>query len=345
MRPPGSPKGKKPSAASIIKRQRAALRLAKSVLNAKDSDDAVTQVVKATYDVVQCDRVSFFVNHGDSLVCAASPAGGEIGWSINKDSGIVGYCSMHKEVLNIKDVQSHHLFDKRNDAKTGYHTSAVLCMPILDPDGQAIGVVEAINKVDRFGNVDKNSHFDNTDEEMLQLLLSFFSQQMYLLDLQKSRRLMEQQTSSTMQLVEAVCSMGGQPDKDSAEEAEDAEPEKAERRFADTATAIACASVRIFNCRQVHVFMLESNALVCRGSTNPDYLDLSTTVLEKDAEEPGKQWVKVAFEVLFGRDPIFRSVFDNSFANVPSSSHIISSRYHFVLSSFFNRFVRRFYLF
>ena len=39
-------------------------------------------------------------------------------------------------------------FNKEVDKKTGYRTKSILCMPILDYDGQVLGIAQIMNKTD-----------------------------------------------------------------------------------------------------------------------------------------------------------------------------------------------------
>ena len=45
-------------------------------------------------------------------------------------------------------------FNPDIDKRTGYHTKAILCQPIIDVNGNVIAVVEAINKPFGFSQID-----------------------------------------------------------------------------------------------------------------------------------------------------------------------------------------------
>ncbi|GFT58005.1 dual 3',5'-cyclic-AMP and -GMP phosphodiesterase 11 [Nephila pilipes] len=61
-------------------------------------------------------------------------------------TGIVGYVAESRESLNIPDCYQDDRFNSRVDQKTGYTTHNMLCMPILDVDGEVKGVAQIINK-------------------------------------------------------------------------------------------------------------------------------------------------------------------------------------------------------
>ena len=49
---------------------------------------------------------------------------------------------------NFVDVYQEEIFDKHEDEATGYRTASMLTVPIPDAFGQAIGILQLINKVD-----------------------------------------------------------------------------------------------------------------------------------------------------------------------------------------------------
>jgi HD-GYP domain-containing protein (c-di-GMP phosphodiesterase class II) len=64
---------------------------------------------------------------------------------------MAGYVSLHVQPLRIDDVYeppvgSEYGFDRSFDAKTGYRTKSMLCAPLQSRTGDAIGVIQLINK-------------------------------------------------------------------------------------------------------------------------------------------------------------------------------------------------------
>ncbi|GIZ04420.1 cGMP-specific 3',5'-cyclic phosphodiesterase [Caerostris extrusa] len=62
------------------------------------------------------------------------------------DKGIVGYVAKCREPLNIPDCYMDDRCNSLVDLRTGYKTHNMLCMPILDADGEVKGVAQVINK-------------------------------------------------------------------------------------------------------------------------------------------------------------------------------------------------------
>ncbi|RWS26377.1 dual 3':5'-cyclic-AMP and -GMP phosphodiesterase 11-like protein, partial [Leptotrombidium deliense] len=66
-------------------------------------------------------------------------------------TGIVGYVAQSGESVNIPDCYQDSRFFDIVDQKTGYKTRSMLCSPILDINGEVMGVAQVINKKQREG--------------------------------------------------------------------------------------------------------------------------------------------------------------------------------------------------
>ncbi|XP_076367841.1 cGMP-specific 3',5'-cyclic phosphodiesterase-like isoform X1 [Tachypleus tridentatus] len=81
--------------------------------------------------------------------------------------GIAGHVARTKETVNIKDAYQDPRFNKEIDDRTGYHTVSIMCMPILNFNGDVIGVAQCINKVS------EDHVFSLQDEEVFRKYLTF----------------------------------------------------------------------------------------------------------------------------------------------------------------------------
>ncbi|QAR32854.1 HD domain-containing protein [Geovibrio thiophilus] len=84
--------------------------------------------------------------------------------SIPLGSGIAGKAAENDEEIIINDAYSDPRFDKTVDMQTGYHTRNMIAIPYHDPDGNVIGVFQAINKMTEEGNF--------TEEDVRRLMLA-----------------------------------------------------------------------------------------------------------------------------------------------------------------------------
>lgn len=79
--------------------------------------------------------------------------------------GIAGYVAATGQALNIQDAYQDTRFNPSIDSITGYRTKSILCLPILDENGQCIAVAEAINKsTDLYDGVDLEQRIDDVSE-------------------------------------------------------------------------------------------------------------------------------------------------------------------------------------
>jgi len=76
--------------------------------------------------------------------------------------GIAGCVASTGKSLNIPDAYKDPRFNRSIDQKTGYKTKSILCLPILNENGQCIAVAEAINKL---SDQTKNDDDDDDDDD------------------------------------------------------------------------------------------------------------------------------------------------------------------------------------
>ncbi|KAI4460298.1 cyclic nucleotide phosphodiesterase [Holotrichia oblita] len=117
----------------------------------------IAEVVNFAKSTVCAERASFFVidRAKDELVADLYDEGIEDGQGLikrnmkirfGKERGIAGAVARTGVHLNIKDAYNDPRFNKEVDAKTGFITRSILCMPIMGVDG-VLGVVQAVNKL------------------------------------------------------------------------------------------------------------------------------------------------------------------------------------------------------
>jgi len=129
----------------------------------------ISTIRNAAQRLLGCDRGTVFIREGKSLIVKAQGIEQEIpvGFSCPIGKGIVGYVAQTGVTENIKDVYQDQRFNKEVDLITGYKTSNMLCMPVLDSQGEVIAALQMINK--------KQGHFDKSDEETLEIFSEMVS--------------------------------------------------------------------------------------------------------------------------------------------------------------------------
>ncbi|UCH22932.1 MAG: GAF domain-containing protein [Deltaproteobacteria bacterium] len=61
-------------------------------------------------------------------------------------SGIAGWVAQHNQMLNIDDAYADPRFNPEVDKRTNYRTKSILCGPIINLQGETLGVIQVINK-------------------------------------------------------------------------------------------------------------------------------------------------------------------------------------------------------
>ena len=100
-----------------------------------------------TKELVSADRCAIFLldKATNELWSKAALGTGEIRFPANR--GIAGYVVSTGEVCNIVDAYQDARFNREIDLRSGYRTKTILCVPMLSPEGEIIGAVQAINKI------------------------------------------------------------------------------------------------------------------------------------------------------------------------------------------------------
>lgn len=106
------------------------------------------------------DRGTLFLWDEDKneLWSLATLGGGEpLEIRIPAGHGIAGHVAQTGRPMNVPDAYAEPAFNREVDARTGYRTRNVLCMPLFNRSGRTFAVVQLINKLD-------GSSFDHKDE-------------------------------------------------------------------------------------------------------------------------------------------------------------------------------------
>jgi len=130
--------------------------------------ETINIIIQETTQLLSADRVSLFVydKRIDMLVLNASNLEQPI--RVKPGQGIVGHTFGKKESINIKDCYKDPRFDTSFDKKTGYITRNLITMPIVDFEGECMGVLQAINKK-------TSNYFTHVDEILLENLTEHVS--------------------------------------------------------------------------------------------------------------------------------------------------------------------------
>ena len=131
-----------------IKDEAQILKVAQELSEELEVDALLTRIMRTTTELLNADRSTIFVHDPKTKELWSRVAEGmrvkEI--RIPENAGIAGKVFMTGTAENVIDPYAHELFNAAIDKETGYKTESILCMPIIDKAGNAIGVTQVLNK-------------------------------------------------------------------------------------------------------------------------------------------------------------------------------------------------------
>ena len=144
-------------------------------------NEMLLQIAQKACEVMEADRGSVFLYDSatDELwSTVAMGMGGEV-IRMSSKAGIGGHSFQTGEVINLEDVYGDPRFNKEIDARTGYRTRSLLCMPLYNRAGSRSGVIQLLNK--------KTGVFTEEDETFLKTFGNHASFFIEIAQLQKAR--------------------------------------------------------------------------------------------------------------------------------------------------------------
>ena len=147
-----------------------------------DYDRLLSKIIDCAMELTGCDGGTLYLYDGERLnFCVMKTQ--SMGIDRNGKSGeqfppvpmdetkVCAYAAIHRRLLNIPDAYDCQEFDfsgpREYDRLTGYRTVSMLVFPLVNHEGQLIGVVQLINAADEQGRV---IPFDEACEKVVQSL-------------------------------------------------------------------------------------------------------------------------------------------------------------------------------
>jgi adenylate cyclase len=126
----------------------------------------ITKIIAIISRIIKADRSSLFLLDRNENELWSKVAEGAETTEIRfpATSGIAGYTATTGLTINVSDAYTDPRFNPEHDRKTSYRTRSLLCVPLINRQGQIVGVMESINK--------KEGIFTAEDEELLRAVSS-----------------------------------------------------------------------------------------------------------------------------------------------------------------------------
>jgi len=122
----------------------------------------LASVERAAWQVLRCERASVFLYDAKEHELYSKVATGVDQLRIPATRGITGQVVRTRKVINVPDAYADPRFNPEVDKRTGFRTCNLLTFPLIDYDGELVGVLQLLNK--RVGC------FDQRDEMLGQAL-------------------------------------------------------------------------------------------------------------------------------------------------------------------------------
>lgn len=140
------------------KKVQALLDIVRSLHGDMGINSLLFTLTERTPQLIEADRCTVFLV--DTARKELTSMHGAVEIRIGMDQGIAGEVATHNKTVNIPDAYKDARFNQEIDKQSGYHTKTILCLPIRDSEGKALGVIQLINK--------KHGTFSKADEELLE---------------------------------------------------------------------------------------------------------------------------------------------------------------------------------
>lgn len=111
-------------------------------------DPLLNKIITVTTEMLGAERSSLFIydRKADQLWSRVAQGAEIKEIRFPASAGIAGACFRAAAPLHIPDAYADDRFNQEFDRKTGYRTRNILCMPLFNKAGEAVGVMQVLNK-------------------------------------------------------------------------------------------------------------------------------------------------------------------------------------------------------
>lgn len=174
-------------------------------------EDLLKRVMEKITELMNAERSTLFVHDAEKgqLWSVVSQGVADTEIRLDVGTGVAGWVAETGECLRIDDAYQDDRFNPDVDSKTGFLTKSILCQPITSLDGELLGVVQVLNRLD--------GRFVSEDEQLLraiagQVAIALENSKLYTAIVEKNEAL----TELTTRLEERVAELDLLVDVESA---------------------------------------------------------------------------------------------------------------------------------
>jgi len=124
------------------------MEVTQAVSSELNIDKLLRKIIGIATDLLDAERSTLFLYDPDTSELWSRVAEGlaEREIRIPANVGIAGEVFTSRQPVNIPDAYSDARFNPDVDRKTGFRTRSILCVPVINKQGLAIGVVQVLNR-------------------------------------------------------------------------------------------------------------------------------------------------------------------------------------------------------
>jgi len=126
----------------------ALLEMARTLAAACDLDKLLQMVVDYSMSLLDAERATLFLYDGEREELFSRIAEGTDEVRISVNTGLAGAAALSLQIVNVPDAYQDERFNREIDKQTGYRTRNILACPLVDYNGQLVGVLQILNKRD-----------------------------------------------------------------------------------------------------------------------------------------------------------------------------------------------------
>jgi signal transduction histidine kinase len=135
-----------------------------NMLSSLQIQEVAGRIMSATKDLLEVEEASIMLKDyesGDLMLWSHTPPEKDLSIRLKPGQGIAGWVVEYGKTAIVNDVKKDPRWEPAIDEKGGFDTRSVIAVPII-LDGEIIGVIEGINKV--------NDIFDESDAQLLRTI-------------------------------------------------------------------------------------------------------------------------------------------------------------------------------
>ncbi|MEQ8661560.1 MAG: GAF domain-containing protein [Gammaproteobacteria bacterium] len=124
------------------------LEVTQAVSSELDIEKLLRKIIGIASDLLDAERTTLFLHdrERDELWSRVAEGMAEREIRIPSNVGIAGQVFTSRSAVNIPDAYADDRFNPEVDRKTGFRTRSILCVPVVNKHGLAIGVMQVLNR-------------------------------------------------------------------------------------------------------------------------------------------------------------------------------------------------------